>query len=332
METLVSFVIPAYNCEKSIIRTLDCIKEQTISDYEILVINDGSTDNTLKTVNDYSLCHQEIKMIVLSQNNAGPGMARDKGIQNANGEYILFVDSDDEIPDNYAQKLVDGIHDSDFCYGGYEIIDHSTKKKVLPNKTGNRSAESVLLDFVTFNEHISLWNSIFIRKIIIENNIHFSSRYMSEDVMFISLYLCYCKKAYVLNDVIYTFYYDGSRAFEREIKQSRKNNVEKNIWTNIIPIIQRNKWEIIEQNLLHSRIPVDTTYMILYTAFISQNYSQFILWWKHHKKTIKQQYKTIKRGKLPFHIYIKTKTLSLTSNFSPVFLYLASKKLLKRVY
>lgn len=87
----ISIVIPTYNAEKTIASTLQSVINQTFSDVEIIIINDGSTDNTLQTI---ETC-QDPRIRVLSYNNAGVAMARNRGISHATGEYIAFIDADD---------------------------------------------------------------------------------------------------------------------------------------------------------------------------------------------------------------------------------------------
>ena len=90
-----SIIIPAYNAEKEIERTLQSIQNQTFTDYETIVVNDASTDDTAKIVSKY-------KDVILINNpkNIKAGGSRNRGIENAKGDYIVFLDSDDWIAEN----------------------------------------------------------------------------------------------------------------------------------------------------------------------------------------------------------------------------------------
>lgn len=93
-----SIIIPVYNAEKYIRKCLDSIKNQTFKDYEVIIVNDGSTDNSLNILKEYNYK-------VINQKNSGPSIARNKAIKEAKGEYILFVDSDDYIDKDMLEKI-----------------------------------------------------------------------------------------------------------------------------------------------------------------------------------------------------------------------------------
>ena len=92
---LVSVVIPAYNCADTICEALESVFNQTYSNLEIIVINDGSTDETKHILQEFSS-----KIIYLEQENGGPGSARNKGIRVSRGDYIAFLDADDILAHN----------------------------------------------------------------------------------------------------------------------------------------------------------------------------------------------------------------------------------------
>ena len=89
----VSVIIPVYNTEEYIGETLNSIINQTLKDIEIIVINDGSTDNSLRIINEYA--QRDSRITVFTQANQGLSLTRNKGIIEARGEYIYFMDSDD---------------------------------------------------------------------------------------------------------------------------------------------------------------------------------------------------------------------------------------------
>lgn len=99
----VSVIVPLYNVAEIIDETLKSLDEQDFSDYEVLLIDDGSSDDTVKIVNAFIKNKPKFKLI--EQENAGPAAARNHGLRLANGEYILFVDSDDLIPE-FALSLM----------------------------------------------------------------------------------------------------------------------------------------------------------------------------------------------------------------------------------
>ncbi len=99
----VSVIVPVYNVEKYLEECIESLINQTLTDIEIICINDGSTDNSLKILEELQKKDNRIKII--NQKNSGVSSARNNGIENATGEYIGFVDSDDWIDSDYYEKL-----------------------------------------------------------------------------------------------------------------------------------------------------------------------------------------------------------------------------------
>lgn len=105
MDILVSMIVPAYNVEKYIIRCLESIKKQSYGNLEIIIINDGSTDNTLHLINDFIKTDNRFK--VYTKNNGGLSSARNYGMELIKGKYFTFVDSDDWIHFDYIKSMVE---------------------------------------------------------------------------------------------------------------------------------------------------------------------------------------------------------------------------------
>ncbi len=113
-----SFVIPVYNAEYYIHRCLDSIVSQTYTDYEVIIVNDGSKDATLSVLESYSKFFSKDRFMIFSQNNSGAGAARNFGIEKTTGEYIVFIDSDDYIDTDYLEQINSKIinEDSDIVF------------------------------------------------------------------------------------------------------------------------------------------------------------------------------------------------------------------------
>lgn len=103
----ISVVIPTYNSEKYITETLETVFNQTYSNYEVIVSDDGSADNTVKIIKNLSDKFPHIKIKVLLNEHEGPGAARNKGVEAANGEWISFLDSDDKWLPHKLQKVTE---------------------------------------------------------------------------------------------------------------------------------------------------------------------------------------------------------------------------------
>ena len=99
-----SIVIPVYNAEKTIADLLNSLVEQTLSSYEIIVVDDGSKDKTPSIIKDFQKEHQR-KVKIISQQNKGPATARNKGIAKAKGKYVAFTDADCVVPEDWLEQI-----------------------------------------------------------------------------------------------------------------------------------------------------------------------------------------------------------------------------------
>lgn len=191
-EKLVSVIVPVYNCEKYIRKSVQAVLNGQYRNVEIILINDGSTDSSLELCNQ--LRTQDNRVKVYSQKNGGPSAARNKGIQLAMGEYIIFMDSDDETSKYYVSDLIDLMHNEDAVLGQVSYTQD------IGNLSQN-NIEGTSLQSCTSNEAFRLlwcggivdgylWDKIFLRKRIAENKIRFCEETrIWEDSLFIFEYL-----------------------------------------------------------------------------------------------------------------------------------------------
>lgn len=204
----VSVIIPVYNSEKYLKQCLDSVVNQTLKDIEIIVVNDGSTDNSLKIIQEYSNKYKNIK--VINKQNEGCYKARNVGLENAKGEYVAFCDSDDYIKHNMYEKLYLKANDTnaDIVSSNYyilennnlKVVDFSSSIKVL-EKTNNKlvGAENILLDAV-------IWSRIFKRQMLIDKGIMFHSDiHTADDAFFHALTMLNANKIIYIPDVLYTY-------------------------------------------------------------------------------------------------------------------------------
>lgn len=126
MTPLLSIIIPVYNVEKYLSRCLQSIVEQTFKEFEVILINDGSKDNSKEICEEFCLHDSRFKLI--NQENKGAGCARNKGIKNAIGKYLCFIDADDWIEPHYLETIINASEDFDIVFWGY-TIETPTKKE-----------------------------------------------------------------------------------------------------------------------------------------------------------------------------------------------------------
>ncbi len=105
---MISVIVPIYNSDKYIARLFECLDNQSFEDFELILINDGSTDNSLQICKDYA--NDRKNVFIYSQDNQGVSAARNLGLEKAKGDFIAFLDSDDRIPNNYLSELQKGVY------------------------------------------------------------------------------------------------------------------------------------------------------------------------------------------------------------------------------
>ena len=188
-----SIIIPVYNIENYIGKLLDTILEQSFLDYEVIIVNDGSTDNSEKIINQKICNNSKFKMII--QNNLGPGAARNTGIKAAKGEYLLFWDGDDFITQKDALKRLDIIiSKSKFDILVYPI-QHSTYlgNNIIDSKVAYENLMRGLNDYSQVMNRMlihgfmlsSPCEMLISRQWLIENKLFFPEGVFSEDVEWI---------------------------------------------------------------------------------------------------------------------------------------------------
>lgn len=126
---LVSVITPAYNAESFIRETMDSVLAQSVSDWELIVIDDGSTDNTQKIVAEYAECDSRICLVV-NENNMGVARTRNRGLDMFRGQYVAFLDSDDYWEPQMLEKMIASAEETgaDIIYCSYSLVDEHGKK------------------------------------------------------------------------------------------------------------------------------------------------------------------------------------------------------------
>ena len=129
MNDKISIIMPTYNSEKYIIETIRSVQKQTYSNWELVIVDDCSTDNTVKIINNFKKYDNRIKLIVLNK-NYGASIARNISLNNSTGRYISYLDSDDRWKPNKLTRQIEFMQKNNyaFCCTSYELIDDAGKK------------------------------------------------------------------------------------------------------------------------------------------------------------------------------------------------------------
>ena len=218
MKYNISVIIPVYNREKLIKNALNSVLKQTIADkIEIICVDDGSTDNTIEVIKNYQKKYKNI--FLYQQKNSGPGVARNLGIDNAHGEYIIFLDSDDWAPErayesmyNYAKKK------------NADVIIGKILRKIKGTMNNQWYVIKTMQDiFEEFGEEINCAKEYKIpltmpgpvtkmsrTSMLRDNNIKFPNERMGEDLIFSLELFKYANTVYLLDEIIYMYESDLS--------------------------------------------------------------------------------------------------------------------------
>ena len=189
----VSVIIPVYNVEKYLRECLESVISQTLSDIEIICINDGSTDSSLDILNEFAQKDERIKII--NQENKGSPLARNEGLKIANGKYIGFVDSDDYIDKNYYELLFNNAekHNAEIARCSY-YYKYKNKEKVceLEQKIKNANEQN---KFLGVNDHsVVVFNAIYKYDFLKNNKILFFEDVAAEDIIYTARATFYANK------------------------------------------------------------------------------------------------------------------------------------------
>ena len=190
-----SIICPIYNAEKNISVLLDSILKQKNDNYELILINDGSKDNTMEILNKYKNKYPNITLI--DKENEGVSNTRNRGIDIAKGEYITFFDSDDFISDKYFETVMPLLNNVDLlCFNAYKV-QYNTKEPLIDMDNSSINFEGGKNGVINYLEGEYLyrlgnvvWNKIYRKDIIIKNNIRFKKDKKSgEDLVFNVIYI-----------------------------------------------------------------------------------------------------------------------------------------------
>ena len=211
----ISFIVPIYNSEQYLPRCIDSILAQTFTDFELLLIDDGSKDYSGKICDEYAAKDPRVR--VFHKENGGVSSARNLGLDNAQGEWIAFVDSDDWIDRNYIECLlpVDS-EDMVVCSFMYDTMEIFHLSDIVRDKQDIGDNLHILIDHMAV---CSPWCKIMRRDIIEENKIRFDINVSAgEDMLFICDYLSAgLNKIRTISQPLYHYYVADNESLSRRI-------------------------------------------------------------------------------------------------------------------
>ena len=201
-----SIIIPVFNSEKTLYRCIDSILKQTYTNWELLLIDDGSSDSSFTICSNYS--QRDIRIKVLHQENSGPSVARNLGLNHASGEWICFVDSDDFISRNYLEELeniIGNYQNLEIIFFGFNNLesDKNITKMIIPKDNcykGIKLAAYLSLQGVFGFTWIKVFKKDKIGKIRFRKDLD-----LFEDEVFTCEVIEECREIYVLKKALYNY-------------------------------------------------------------------------------------------------------------------------------
>ncbi len=232
-ETIISVIIPIYNADKYLRRCLDSLLVQTFSNFEAILVNDGSTDNSLEICEEYALIDKRIKLI--RNQNGGPSKARNQGLELVTTKWVTFIDADDYVEPSYLEnfvrynandietQVIQGYYTVGYNNDSHDTLYPDTKYKHHIAKEGERSSyiekENILYNW-------AVWCKVFSIEIIRKHNLQFENNIWScEDGVFWHNYLCHIKKLIFIEEQGY--YYFCPRVYDSVSRNGKhKPNID----------------------------------------------------------------------------------------------------------
>lgn len=216
---IISIIIPCYNVEKYIDRCFNSLKNQTlgIESMELIFVNDASTDNTLEKLSSYEQEFPESIIVINFEENMRQGTARNVALEYASAPYIGYVDSDDWVEIDMFEKMISAIqkYDCDFVECQWDYAKSETNRQ--PTKSFGKTGYMDLTNPDTRAEFIaskvalvSLWDKVFKKSFIVDNDIFCPEKIVNEDIFFAYLAFVYAKSYYYLEDVLYHYFVNDS--------------------------------------------------------------------------------------------------------------------------
>lgn len=202
----VSIIIPVYNVQPYLERCLQSIANQTLKDIEVVIIDDGSTDSSLKICEVFS--NKYDNFFTYSKSNEGQGIARNYGLQRAQGQFICYVDSDDWIEPSMCEDVVQVLNQTkaDFANFGVDFISNEGKvvKKIGYFEVTELTGDELFLNALIDRHILSIsWNKIYRRSFLLENKILFPPFRVNEDLFYSRAVSYYANKAVFISKVYY---------------------------------------------------------------------------------------------------------------------------------
>lgn len=226
----VSVIVPAYNTEKYIAKCLFSLINQTLKEIEIIIVNDGSFDDTPKVISLFA--QYDLRIKVINQENKLQGAARNNGTKIAMGEYIGFVDSDDWVDLDYYEKLYNAAkkYNSDVALAtNVRIGNGKTKKRLNIEKEEFKTTLQDKFDICNLAKNPCPTNKIYKRELLTKNNVTWPEGVYCEDKLFVTQAVYYANGVVAVPNINYYYFRNPNSTVNSKTRKHLKQlNIDKN--------------------------------------------------------------------------------------------------------
>lgn len=306
----VSVIVPVYNVENYLVKCLDSLVNQTLKEIEIIVVNDGSPDNSQKIIDKYVKKYpQKIKSFI--KDNGGLGSARNYGLKYAKGEYIAFVDSDDFADLNMLEEMFNLAQkdNSDVVICSNNLMDESYNILKVESAILNPKINNDLIKY-----KLAVWNKLYKKELLFNNKIQFRPNVWYEDVDFTTKVMTITKKISFIDKPLYNY-------LLRKGSIMNNSNLERNLeifysFDEIIKFCKINK--------IYKKYYSEIEYLCIYNIYIcgivriirtNDNMKSKKLIINKYKNYLNENFKNFKRNKYLSFMNIKHKFIYKLINF-----------------
>ncbi len=251
---MISVIIPMYNAEKYVGKCLNSLLRQTYKDLQIIIVNDGSKDNSQAICEEFA--KQDKRITLINTENRGAGSARNTGIEAAKGEYISFIDSDDYVCDNYYERLLKMIEQTkaDIAIGRYQRISEHDEMQFVNSgeiKECTNMEELLVLygeDEDKYINAVLVTNKLFKRELF-EENVRFPIRRLIDDEFIIYKLIYKSQKIVYTDDIMYAYVQSDSSVMRTNFKEQRVHDTL-DVYDEVYQFFKENGTEELNRKIL----------------------------------------------------------------------------------
>ena len=229
----VSIIVPVFNTEKWLSRCIESVLAQSFLNYELILINDGSTDGSLQILNKYETNH---KITIIDKKNEGVTVARKIGVEHARGAWIFFLDSDDKITEDSIDTLFENINDDvDMIIGSYRCINKEKIHDVKYSYLEMIDCKKYTTDIIKMKIHVGIWGRLIRKNIFDSFSFDIPSAITKGEDFIMNVRLGQkCRKVILLSDIVYYYIIRDNSANKKKYEREYEKTFDKLLFQSIL--------------------------------------------------------------------------------------------------